>query len=97
MEQKLKVQNRSQIIKGLRKMFDKDAFLEPSEDFDGHKGGIWTGGEGNPSIDGVGVFDYYGGGEDWNFGVMPAVDKFLGDRGWFAEWHDAGTMFLWKI
>jgi len=89
--QKFKTAGRAAIIKGLRKMFDADAFLEPSEGFDGHKGGIWTGGEGNPAIDGVGVFDY------WGSGVDPRVEKFLSERGWFAEWHDAGTMFLWKI
>ena len=67
-----------------------DPFFRPSEDFDGHKGGIWTGGEGEPSIDGEGIFNYWGSNN-------PDVEKFLEERGWFAEWYDAGTMFLWKI
>ena len=84
------VATRDQIIKGLTDMCDPNAFLRYSEDFDGNDGGIWTGGEGNPSIDGIGIFDY------WN-GNNTNVDKYLEDNGWFAEWYDAGTMFLWEI
>ncbi len=98
MNQKFKTQTRAQIIKGLRKMFDDGAFLEPSEDFDGHKGGIWTGGEGNPSIDGLPVFDYWDRvGNIDGMGTDRRVTKFLEERGWFSEWHVAGTMFLWPI
>jgi hypothetical protein len=95
----MKVQSRAQIRKGLQKMFDQgeESFLRNSEDFDGHKGGIWTGGEGDPTIDGVGAFDYWSGGEGYVFGVHPKVHKWLEERGWFGEWYDGGTMFLWKI
>lgn len=109
------VWNRRKLISELRKISieGKDAFFKPSEDFDGNDGGIWTGGEGNPSLmdnftddEGktysceMGMFDYQ---YEYNprsiytdFGVHPKVQAILDEAGWFAEWHDGGTMFLWK-
>ena len=62
---------RSKLIKKLRSMSieGKEAFFNKSEDFNGVTGGIWTGGEGNPSmkiIEGdhsmaFGMFEYWSG------------------------------------
>ena len=89
------VATRDQIIAGLTAMVDEDnPFFRTVEEFYDQEiesdGGIWTGGEGEPSIDGIGIFDY------WN-GNNVDVTNFLSDNGWFAEWYDAGTMHLHKI
>ena len=105
--------SRTRLIKKLKNISIQgdDAFFKPSEEFDGNDGGIWTGGEGEPSmkIDGheCGMFSYYTGvqgGFPYNensiyddFGTLKEVRKILDDAGWFSEWYDAGTMFLWKI
>ena len=109
------VWNRRKLISELRKISieGKNAFFEPSEDFDGNTGGIWPGGEGEPSVMDIytddegkthsmelGMFSYqyeYNPHSIYNdFGVLPVVQKILDEAGWFAEWHDGGTMFLWK-
>jgi hypothetical protein len=88
------VATRDQIIKGLTDMCDPNPFFKTVEEFYGREiesdGQIWTGGEGDPSIDGIGIFDYYEGNN-------PDVEKYLEDNGWFAEWYDAGTMHITKI
>jgi hypothetical protein len=108
-EQKYKTQSRSQIKNGLLKLFSGQSFhMENSEDFDGNGGGIWMSGESDTPYfketftDDEGsfdfkseVFNYYN--ESYVFGVHPKLHKWLAERGWFGEWHDAGTMFLWKI
>jgi hypothetical protein len=88
----LKQLKRANLIKDLQKFCDEGekAFLRPSEEFDGAKGGIWTGGEGEPSKDGMGLWNY------WESN-HPEIDKFLEKRGWFQEWQDPGTVMLWPV
>lgn len=88
------VATRDQIIAGLTAMVDEDnPFFRPVEEFYSEEvqedGGIWTGGEGEPSIDGIGIFDYY-------TGHNPDVVKYLNDNGWYIEWYDAGTVHLFR-
>ena len=91
-----RVATRSEIKRGLKSLFKgQEFYMENSEDFDGHKGGIWMSGESEtPNFDGVPVFDYYG---QPDGGVSTTLRDWLHERGWFPEWHDAGTMFLWRI
>ncbi len=89
------VASRSQIIAGLTDMVDEsNPFFKTVEEFYSKPiqsdGGIWTGGEGEPSIDGVGIFNYYNGN---NTKVM----EYLEDNGWYVEWYDAGTVHISKI
>jgi len=88
------VATRDQIIEGLTAMCDSNPFFRTVEEFYDNDiesdGGIWTGGEGNPSIDGVGIFDYWSGNNI-------DVTNFLEENGWYAEWYDAGTMHLYKL
>jgi len=88
------VATRDQIIDGLTSMCDSNPFFRTVEEFYGEEiesdGGIWTGGEGDPSIDGIGIFNYWGSNNT-------DVTNFLEENGWFAEWYDAGTMHLYKI
>ena len=88
------VATRDQIIAGLTAMVDEDnPFFRTVEEFYDEEpkenGAIWTGGEGDPSIDGVGIFDY------WQ-GNNPDVEKYLSDNGWYVEWHDAGTVHIYQ-
>jgi len=89
------VATRDQIIAGLTAMVDENKpFFKTVEEFNSTDvmpdGMIWTGGEGEPSINGVGIFDYYSSNN-------PDVEKYLSDNGWFVEWYDAGTVHLAKI
>jgi hypothetical protein len=61
--------------------------------WDGEKGGIWFRQEGACHPDGMPYFDY------WNTEtqVHPAVRAALTDMGLFAEPHDPGTWFAWKL
>jgi hypothetical protein len=56
---------------------------------EGEGKGIWVSGEDSD------LFDYYR--ESWynTFGVQPKLNEQTEKRGWYYEWHDAGTMMLW--
>jgi len=82
------------MISELKKFSDEgqSAFFRKSEEFSGERTGtgIWTGGEGEPSKDGMGLWDYWGSNH-------PEIDQFLADRGWYQEWQDAGTVMLYPV
>lgn len=90
----LKPLTRYKMISELKKFCDEGekAFFRKSEDFHGERTGtgIWTGGEGEPSKDGMGLWNYWGENH-------PDIDQFLEDRGWYQEWYDAGTVMLYPI
>ena len=90
----LKPLKRYKMISELKKFCDEGekAFLRPSEEFHGQESGtgIWTGGEGEPSKDGMGLWNYW----EQNH---PEIDQFLADRGWYQEWYDCGTVMLYPI
>jgi hypothetical protein len=56
---------------------------------EGEGKGIWVSGEDNP------LFSYYR--ESWynSHGVEPKLNEQTEKRGWYYEWHDAGTMMIW--
>ncbi len=76
-------------------------FLRTTEEFNGSKGGIWSSGEDDlPAKDEFPLFDYYA--EDYEevryvFGVHREIGDLLEENGWFAEWHDCGTIMFWLI
>jgi hypothetical protein len=73
-------------------------FLRTTEEFDGGKGGIWTSGEdGLAGKDGFALFNYYAEGKCYQFGVHTEIYNFLEKHGWYAEWHDCGTIMLYEI
>jgi len=65
-----------------------------SEEFDGMDGGIWISAE-EPQNEFY--FDYYAMSSSYELGVDKSLDRFLEKRGWYAEWYDPGTIFLWEI
>lgn len=111
---------RSRLIAALRELSaeKEDAFFEPSEDFDGQKGGIWTGAEGTPSIMQHYPAETYTTSEGkvleskamsfespmwdyWEYETLPhkqlpEVTELLEKAGWYSEFHDAGTVMIWK-
>ena len=76
-------------------------FMRTTEEFDGTNGGIWSSGEnGDEAADEFRLFDYYN--EDYKevryvFGVHKEFRDLLEANGWFAEWHDAGTVMFFVI
>lgn len=91
---------RERLIAKLQKAYPKMS-LRTTEEFDGSEGGIWTSGEdGITDRVGLPLFDYYA--EDYEerlyeLGVRKHLVNFLERNGWYAEWHDAGTVTLWPI
>ena len=53
--------------------------------------GIWVAADSTPDL-----LDYWS--SQWvnTFGVKPSIDKLVEDSGWYFEWHDPGTMMVWK-
>ena len=94
-------------------MMDMDKFLDipfmsTTESWDDTPGGIWMSGEagGVPQYknkkdrygEPIRVFDYYS--EDYknyDIGVYIPFEKWLKTYGFYGEWYDAGTIFLYPI
>lgn len=81
-------------------------FMKTTEEFNGSKGGLWFCGECEDIVDSIGLpmFEYYAYDmnidginpyRDYVFGVHPAINDFVEERGWFFEWNDPGTIMLW--
>ena len=73
-------------------------FVSTTEEFNGSQGGIWVSGEAGDEYKGRVIYDYYS--EDYKnrtFGVDNRWEKELNKRGWYSEWHDAGTSMIWPL
>ena len=73
-------------------------FVSTTEEFNGSQGGIWVSGEDGDEFKGRVIYDYYS--EDYKnrtFGVDNRWEKELNKRGWYSEWHDAGTSMIWPL
>lgn len=75
-----------------------DQWIHLSEEFDGSEGGIWIDAEcGATDRNGYLLFNYYSQDHDErDFGVIKHLDRWANRAGWFFEWNDPGTIFLWK-
>ena len=79
---------RNELMNALYKEFDLNAV--PSEDFDGHTGGIWIRDDiCKPSTD---FYPYADGTMDDD----NVLNKFLAHHGWHAEPNDAETILIWQ-
>jgi len=65
-----------------------------SEEFDGTEGGIWISAEEESNQF---YFDYWGEGKGYELGVRVEMNQLLEKKGWFAEWYDPGTVFIYEI
>jgi len=71
-------------------------FVSQSEEFNGSPGGIWISGENGDEYKGKRIYDYYSmDHKNRIFGVDKRWEKELNKRGWYSEWHDAGTVMIW--
>jgi hypothetical protein len=84
---------RSVLIKGMNKKFP-GVWTRESEFFNGSKGAIWTG-EGSFMPNEDEAFNHYR--SDFEMGIHPELFAYLNDRGWHCEWHDGGTILIYKI
>lgn len=88
-----------ELAEALDVLFELDAV--PSEDFDGHPGGLWIRNtEDAVNKDGVEIFNHYGVELDpteqvWTMGVLNELHTYLNDNQYHAEFHDAGTVLIW--
>lgn len=86
---------RDDMIKWIEKYMD---FVSTTEKFNGSQGGIWVSGEAGDEFKGRVIYAYYS--EDYKnrtFGVDNRWEKELNKRGWYSEWHDAGTSMIWPL
>lgn len=93
-----KVISREALMAKLKKAYPS-MFLRTTEEFNGSEGGIWTSGEDSPE-DRAGwrLFNYWAMSEEYYIlGVRKHLYDFLERNGWYAEWHDAGTIMIWPI
>ena len=65
-----------------------------SEEFDGTEGGIWISAEEESNQF---YFDYWAETSSYELGVRVEMDQLLEKKGWFAEWYDPGTVFIYEI
>ena len=87
-----KAMDRELLIKNLEK---KGLIVRgTTEEFNGYEGGIWISAEEEANEF---YFDYYAMSKSYELGVRVTLDDFLAKRGWYAEWHDPGTIMLWEI
>ena len=87
--------DRDDMMKWIEKYMD---FVSTTEEFNGSEGGIWVSGEGGDEYKGRVIYAYYS--EDYKnrtFGVDNRWEKELNKRGWYSEWHDAGTSMIWPL
>ena len=87
--------DRDDMIKWIEKYMD---FVRTTEEFNGSPGGIWVSGENGDEYKGREIYSYYS--EDYKnrtFGVDNRWEKELNKRGWYSEWHDAGTSMIWPL
>ena len=87
--------DRDDMIKWIEKYMD---FVKTTEEFNGSQGGIWVSGENGDEYKGRVIYAYYS--EDYKnrtFGVDNRWEKELNKRGWYSEWHDAGTSMIWPL
>ena len=87
--------DRDDMIKWIEQHMD---FVRTTEEFNGSQGGIWVSGENGDEYKGREIYDYYS--EDYKnrtFGVDNRWEKELNKRGWYSEWHDAGTSMIWPL
>lgn len=93
---------------GEAKSLDRDAMIKwiektmnvagTTEEFNGSPGGIWLCGECGDEYKGKTIYDYYSmDHKNRIFGVDKKWYNELEKRGWYSEWHDAGTVSVWPI
>jgi len=86
------------VIADFKKLFPK-AFVKKGEEFDDRTSdSIWLSAE-EPEITtmkGLPIFNYYAMGSHYELGVLVEFMAWLEERGWYAEWYDPGTIFLYE-
>ncbi len=89
----------NKLIEILKKRFPNEFFKPSSEFRNDNTNGVWCGAEpGAIMSDGFPAFDYYA--EDYRevryvLGVHKEMVALLEEHGYYAEFHDAGTVMLW--
>ena len=88
---------RERLMQKLQKAYP-NAHIKPSEDFNGRDGAIWIGAEDMYDRNGDAVFNYWTENHTkYDLGVIKHFNNFIERNGWYAEWYDAGTVFLYQI
>jgi len=89
--------NRQELISALQKKYPSRVF-RTTEEFDGMEDGVWVSGE--DSGEKTPLFNYYSQDriqKSYKRGVKVSLHNWLEKRGWYCEWHDAGTVMMWEL
>lgn len=89
--------NRQSVMKWVKGIFKSK--VRTTEEFgDGWNGGIWVCGEcGDTYTNGKRIYNYYGNSRGYNLGVLQEFESKLNKMGWYSEWYDTGTVFIFPI
>ena len=89
--------NRQSVMKWVKGIF-KSKVRNTEEFGDGWNGGIWVCGEcGDTYTSGKRIYNYYGNSRGYNLGVLQEFESKLNKMGWYSEWYDTGTVFIFPI
>jgi hypothetical protein len=88
---------RDDVIQKLNEKYPK-LTLDTSEAFNQSNGGIWVKGTENgiTAKDGKKLFNYYAEQKIYELGVHNEINKFVEKLGWYFEWYDCGTIFIYE-
>jgi len=86
--------NRDALMALLQEKFPK-MWMKESEQFDGTKNAIWTG-EGSMDNEDFPLFNYGTDNTMYTMGIRKELFELLEDNGWYCEWQDAGTIFIFE-
>lgn len=90
--------NRQQMMDALKRAYPNQ-HMRVGEDFNSDsEGSIWMSAEdGTVDRKGIEIFDYYGPHSLYELGVVKHLNAYVERHGWYFEWYDAGTIFLWEL
>ncbi len=99
---KMASSSREEVIQDMKSLLGENAFIRPSEEFDGQEGGIWFSNE-RDDINGLPLYDSNAeteifadfGGQPYPYDVNPKLKDLMDKHNWFVEPYDSGTLMAW--
>ena len=60
--------------------------------------GLWVSGEsGNYVTEHVPAFNYYSESNSYELGIRKEINQWMESLGYYAEWHDPGTVLIYRL
>lgn len=89
---------KEQLINLLNEKFPDHEFRDGAFFSSETREAVWTSAETFEQLYyGLPLFNYYNDNTKYTLGVNNHLETFLDKRGWFCEFNDPGTVFIWKM